>query len=284
MKLLKSIYIGLLIPMLILLLGITTFGFYSDGFTLSWLGASLTNIPFIIFLLSVVILQNRARTSPHTPIVTGLALFGTTLNLFAYINKVQVDEMSLLALMVSLVGSGLLMLFIFWFSWLDRTDAPSLKVGAQLPEFSFWGGQDIVNSSQLIGRPAVIIFYRGSWCPFCVAQIKEVVADYQEAIYSGIQFILISPQPDKITKKLAQRFDVPFMFLTDIDNLAAKKLEIVDENGLPLGLSDQGVDNNTVYPTVIVTDKHGKILYCDQTDNYRVRPDVKEYLPLVVGS
>lgn len=284
MKLLKSIYIGLLIPSLILLTGLIVYGFYHDGFTLNWLGSALTCVPFLLFMLRAVIFQNQPRTNPNIPIVTGLVLVGITISLFAYINKETIEDLSIYALFTSLIASLLLFLFIGWFSWLDRTKSPSLKKGGQLPEFKFWGDETITNSNQLLGKPAVIIFYRGNWCPFCVAQIKEVVSGYQQAIYSGVQFILISPQPDKITKKMAQKFDVPFMFLTDIENAAAKKLGIIDKNGLPLGLADQGFENSTVYPTVIVTDKDGKILYCDQTENYRIRPDAKEYLQLVVNN
>lgn len=282
MKQLKSIYIGLLTPMLIILLCGNIFGLYSQGFSLGWLGSILTNLPFLIFLLRVMLFQDQPRTNPYMPTVSSLTIIGLGLTFWHYLSTGADAPTSPFPVLFGLVNSLLLLLYISWFSWLERPKSNLLAIGQKLPEFIVSKGDGTINSKQFIGKPAVIIFYRGSWCPFCVAQIKEVVARYQQAIYSGVQFVLISPQPDQVTQKLAQKFNVPFMFLTDSDNSAAKELGIVDENGLPLGLSNQGVNNNTVYPTVVVSNKEGHIIYCDETENYRFRADASEYLSLVV--
>lgn len=282
MKLLKLLYIYLLLPTLLFLIGLAAYTLYKEGYSVSWFGALLTSIPFMVFLIRVMIMQDQARTNFRIRLVKGFSLAGLTLSLIAHFSGFFASEQSLFASSIAFAGTGLLILFVFWFSRAKRADTPSLKLGEKLPELQFSGEQEITSTVELIGKPSVIIFYRGSWCPFCVAQIKEVVAEYQQAIYKGVQFVLISPQPDMVTKKLAQKFDVPFMFLTDVNNAAAKKLNLVDAEGLPLDKSDQGVDNNTVYPTVIVTDKRGDILYCDKTASYSARPDAKEYLPLVV--
>ena len=45
---------------------------------------------------------------------------------------------------------------------------PALKPGSPLPAFSAQdehGGS--LSSTDLRGRPAVILFVRGNWCPFC---------------------------------------------------------------------------------------------------------------------
>lgn len=282
MSSLKPIFIGLLIPILLIIASMNLFGFYRDGFILSWVALTIANLPFLLFLIQITLLKNMTQVNPHMPLISATSVIGSIIGIYAYLNTQTTDSVLLYPLVLTLLTATLFFLYTYWFSSFNRLPRKQLEKGNQLPEFNLSKGAANINSRQFIGKPAVIIFYRGSWCPFCVAQIKEVVSRYKQAIYGGVQFILISPQPDRVTQKLAAKFDVPFMFLNDENNNAAKTLGIVDRNGLPIGLSQHGIDNNTVYPTVIVTDKRGTILYSDQTDDYRFRPDASEYLSLLI--
>jgi len=57
----------------------------------------------------------------------------------------------------------------------------------------------------------------------------------------------------------------------------------LSENGLPFGFQVLGYDSDTVMPTIIITDKNGKILFADLTDNYRVRPEPSTFLKVLDG-
>ena len=48
-----------------------------------------------------------------------------------------------------------------------------------------------------------------------------------------------------------------------------------------MGLEFQGYDEDTILPTVVLTDQNGIIRYADLTDNYRVRPEPSTYLRLL---
>lgn len=91
----------------------------------------------------------------------------------------------------------------------------------------------------------------------------------------------MSPQPHGNTEALAKKFDVDFDFLTDEGNRVACLLGIAQANGLPMGMQMLGYDSETVLPTVIITDRHGKIVWTDETDNYRVRPEPDIYLEIL---
>ena len=47
-------------------------------------------------------------------------------------------------------------------------------------------------------------------------------------------------------------------------------LGLLHEGGVPAGIPGYRAD--TVFPTVVVTNADGVVVFCDQTDNYRVRP------------
>jgi len=117
-----------------------------------------------------------------------------------------------------------------------------------------------------------------------MAQIKEIAVQYQQLADHGVQIVLISPQPHKHTQKLAQRFEVPFIYLVDSGNKVARQLNLLAKNGLPFGMQLLGYDSDTVMPTVIITDDEGKIIFADLTDNYRVRPEPETFMRVLSGA
>ncbi len=136
-----------------------------------------------------------------------------------------------------------------------REPSTKLMVGNTLPNFSVLDVDGkTVTTAQLTDKPAILIFYRGNWCPFCSAQIKKLVARYQDIWSLGVRGAMISPQPHINTVGLSRVYNAKFDFLTDTDNEAACTLGIEKLNGVPMGLQIFGYDSDTVLPTVIITD------------------------------
>jgi peroxiredoxin len=161
-----------------------------------------------------------------------------------------------------------------WYSRLEREQQASLEVGARLPHFEVIDVDGTpVSSESFIGRPTAFIFIRGNWCPLCVAQVRELAAEYESLAARGIEVALVSPQPLDETRKLAQRFGVNFRYLTDPAAAAAASLGIRHDGGVPPGVTQLGYEPDTVFPTVIVIDASGTVVFSDQTDDYRVRPE-----------
>ena len=69
--------------------------------------------------------------------------------------------------------------------------------------------------------------------------------------------------------------------MVDANNQVAQQLGIFAKNGLPLGLQVFGYENDTVLPTVLITDATGKIIFADLTDNYRMRPEPATFLAIL---
>lgn len=159
-----------------------------------------------------------------------------------------------------------------WYSRFGREAAPALAVGRALPgDLSFVEhGRGSITAAELWGRPTVFLFYRGNWCPLCMAQVGEIAARWREVEALGAQVALVSPQDEGHTRALAARHGVAFRYLRDDGLVAARRLGIVNENGTPAGMV--GYESDTVLPTLVVTDAEGRVVYADQTDNYRVRP------------
>lgn len=274
MNRLKSVFIALYPLLGTATIVVSAWQILQGASWLIWLGPLLAALPFIAFLARAMLLRNVARTSSRLPVLLGMAALGVALS---------ASEGTIgLAFLLALTSATSLVLYSFWYSDLGRAPSQALKVGAKLAPLIFVDTDgDTFETSNLLGHPALIFFFRGNWCPLCMAQIKEVAARYRELDELGVQVLMISPQPQGHTRSLARRFDAPFKFLQDVDGNAANSLGLVAKNGLPLGMQVLGYESDTVLPTVIVLDAEGVVRWCDETDNYRVRPEPETFLPML---
>ena len=243
---------------------------------LTWGGVLLTTAPFLIVLSWIMIFQNVARTSARFPTLIVMGLIGVIFAVRGY-----VLGGSSLAPVLAVGGFAGFLVYAYWYSSFHRA-ASQLRVGQALPGFELRDTADnTVTSGSLTNKPTVWIFFRGNWCPLCMAQIKEVAAQYQQIEELGARVALVSPQPHEFTVGLAKKFDVSFEFLTDEHNSAAQTLGIANTYGVPMGMQVLGYDSETVLPTVIITASGGRILWADETDNYRVRPEPEHFLTVL---
>ena len=176
------------------------------------------------------------------------------------------------------VGCGGWAMYQLWYSHFGRTPSPQLTVGQALPGIRLQQTDGTWVQIQDLSGPLLLMFYRGNWCPLCMAQIREVAQQYQALAQRGVKTLLISNQPQDHTAGLAKRMQVPFHFLSDPGNQVARQLGIEAVGGTPAGLQVLGYDSDTAMPTVIMTDEHHTVIFCDQTDNYRVRPEPDVFL------
>jgi hypothetical protein len=75
---------------------------------------------------------------------------------------------------------------------------------------------------------------------------------------------------------------VPFQFLVDPNNQAARQLGIAAKHGVPMGLQMSGYASETVLPTVLIADEKGQILFADQTALVHESPSGRT-LPILPG-
>jgi len=169
--------------------------------------------------------------------------------------------------------------YLFWYSRFPARTGSRIRRGLPLPEFTArrLDGTE-VSSRDLMGSPALLVFYRGNWCPLCVTQVKDIAKNYRKLSERGIRTVLVSPQSQEHTSDLAERFDAPMEFWIDEGLAAARALGIADIGGLPAGMGILGYENDTVLPTSILVDADGVVFHDDQTDSYRIRPEPEDYL------
>jgi len=243
------------------------------GLFSAWLGSLMATLPAAL-LFGFILLGYRARTSENLPLVWICGVFGSVL---AWYLPAQSSLPFIFASLIGLLGG---LLYVFWYSRYGGRDSSILGIGKTLPDFVLFDSQGIpIASSEITKTPALLMFFRGNWCPLCMAQIKEIADQYRELDQRGVKVYLVSPQSEQNTQQLAEKFSVPLNFLIDRDLSVARQLRIAIDGAVPLGVT--GYDPDSIMPTVVMTDSEGKIIFADLTDNYRVRPEPGTFLKIL---
>jgi len=279
-NILKSIFIAAYPFAALLILFYCGQLFHEMGFSLENLGLLVTASVVVIFFSGLFLIP-RARTDVYLKVYSFQIAIGFALSLIAYFMNLIITPQLQLSTMLSLGW----MLYLLWYSRFSERNRDRLKIGERLEEFQLTdSNKKQISSKTFLGKPSIFLFYRGNWCPLCMAQIKEIAGYYKKLDELGVNTVLISPQPHAQTKKLANKYHLNFHFLVDYKNKVAKQLGIISENGIPAGFQLLGYDSDTVMPTVLITNTKGEIIFVDLTDNYRLRPEPEVFLNILKGS
>jgi peroxiredoxin len=148
-----------------------------------------------------------------------------------------------------------------------------LRPGKPLPEFRANDEQgNPMRSTQLVGSPAVILFVRGSWCPFCNKQVEKLTSWYKDIVDLGARLIIVTPKPLQTTRRVARFFEVEFDFWLDESLEAAEKLGLLHRSAVPNSFRIE-YGGDTVWPTALVVDRSGIIRYTELSKHISDRPD-----------
>lgn len=152
-------------------------------------------------------------------------------------------------------------------------------------------GEEIRLFEVLDNKPAIISFYRGTWCPYCNLELLAYNDLLKER--KGINMIAISPEkPDSSidTKNLN------FKVLSDKDNELAKKLNLafdITETiedvykgfGIDLEKSQGNRKRILPIPATYIIDSSGTIIYsyidADYTKRAEPKKVIEKYLELI---
>lgn len=244
---------------------------------LAWWGVAVAALPLPLVVARTLIAK-PVRGPENEPLALLVSAAGTFLAGWEYLIEIRAGWPPFA---VAGAGTLLLLLYVFWFSRYGRFGSAKLQVGNKLPEFSATAlDGSAVTSGDLLGCPAILMFYQGNWNPHCTSQVAEIAARSDELDGLGVAVVLISPQPGEESRRLAERHGTSFRFWVDASASVARELDIGLDNGVPVGVSGR-YDRVTVMPTVVVTNASGTILFADETDNLRVRPEPDLFIAIL---
>jgi peroxiredoxin len=147
-------------------------------------------------------------------------------------------------------------------------------------------GGEVSLSGLLADGPAVLVFYRGGWCPYCNLTLRHYQSDLvPELPRHGATLVAITPQKPDESLSTAEKHGLQFPVLTDAGLRLAHRLGIAFEPSpeareaqLELGLdvSQGNAESSTdlPMPTVLVVDRERVVRFADVHPDYATRTEV----------
>jgi peroxiredoxin len=168
----------------------------------------------------------------------------------------------------------------------------AIRAGQRLEPFTLDDATGTpVDLDQLVADgPAVIVFYRGGWCPYCNIALRT----YQQELLPrlgeyGARLVAVSPQTADESLSTAQKAGLEFTVLSDPGSRLADRIgiafrqsdEVLDaQRTLGVDIADVNAENSTRLPrpTVLVVDRDRTVHFVDIQPDYTVRTEVADIL------
>src|SRR6266404_2424090 len=101
----------------------------------------------------------------------------------------------------------------------------ALNIGAKMPAFKLKDAVgNVVSSESLLKRGnLVIVFYRGSWCPFCNLYLRKLQQNLQQIKDNKGILVAISVEDPDSSLSISKKNELQFTVLSDPNLAVARK-------------------------------------------------------------
>ena len=111
----------------------------------------------------------------------------------------------------------------------DDAAKNALNVGAKMPSFSLKdsNGKTVNSDDMLKHGNLVVVFYRGSWCPFCNLYLRNLQKNLAQIKAAGGNLVAVSVENPDNSLSVAKKNELGFTVLSDPNLTVARKFGIV---------------------------------------------------------
>jgi peroxiredoxin len=163
-------------------------------------------------------------------------------------------------------------------------EAGEVEVGQIAPDFVARDLDDNeVSLRGLIrGRKALLLFYRGGWCPFCNKQLAAISRESQSFKDAGATIVAVSGEEVEKGKALLRKLNLPFILLSDTNFVGIDRYGVNDPNPHEQ-LKAIGITRLSK-PAAFVIDDTGVVRYKHVGKNASDRPKNEDLLKAIASS
>jgi len=174
----------------------------------------------------------------------------------------------------------------------EGVPAGAIAAGDSLESFTLDDANGIpITLDQLVAEgPAVFVFYRGGWCPYCNLALRTYQRELlPELDRFGSRLVAISPQSPDQSLSTAEKAELDFMVLSDPASRLARRigisfqqsedvLEAQRKLGLDLAQVNAEGSIELPRPTVLIVDQDHTVRFVDVQPDYTARTEVADIL------
>jgi peroxiredoxin len=177
--------------------------------------------------------------------------------------------------------------------WLRTTDVASqaLSVGDVAPDFLLPDADGRLVSSEQLRRegPLVVSFFRGGWCPFCIAELCALQAERSAFDRLKAKLVVLSPDTGGFPRQLRKDYSLDLTILSDVDYGVAMSYGVLFSVPAEtkafyagLGLDFASRHGSSVWmlplPATYVIDRDGRIVSSFVEPDFTIRQEPGEIL------
>lgn len=143
-------------------------------------------------------------------------------------------------------------------------------------------GKSVSLKSQLNGKPTVIVFYRGGWCPYCSLQLGGLKKIKIQLDKLGMQLIAVSPDRPEALKASLNTAELDYTLLSDSKSDAikafgigyvvdAKTLKQLKSYNIDLEKASGETHHMLPVPSIFIADGEAKLQFSYVNPDYTAR-------------
>lgn len=167
--------------------------------------------------------------------------------------------------------------------WVEGSVGTPLSAGDRMPPDSVvadMDGKPFDLNAAVASQPTILIFYRGGWCPYCNAHLRELQSSVPALEEMGYQILAISTDTPEALKVTAEEQQMSYQLLSDVKVSVADGFGLkfrVKDNYLDHVKNDRGTDlvaqngGNLLTPGAFVMSTDGVIRFAYVNQNFTVR-------------
>ncbi len=145
-----------------------------------------------------------------------------------------------------------------------------LEIGQPAPSWELTASDGRkVRPSRFLGRPLLIFFFRGTWCPSCRQQMEQIRSSWSEIEPLARVIGIVGQEEGKVQSFLAEH-PLPFPLLSDATR------EVIEAHNIYQRFGLNGF--RIAYPTTLIVDRDSYVRYCYVGQSPFDRPDLKEVM------
>lgn len=169
--------------------------------------------------------------------------------------------------------------------------AGALKQGETFPDFELpnTNGRLVTRADVLQAGPAVIVFDRGAWCPYCTTALTALGRVAPQIRAAGASLVAVTPEVAGGGKRVQQASGIDFEVLCDVDSVLAMQCGLVFpvSDTLRAGYLARGIDLQKLYgndswmlpaPATFIVGNDARVARVSLDPDFRYRLEPSEIL------
>ena len=181
---------------------------------------------------------------------------------------------------------------LFTISLFSQTNNEHLNVGEKAPTiFAKDQNGNTINSKEILkSKKILLVFYRGSWCPYCRKHLASLQENLNALHKKNVFVMVVTPEKPIKNLETQDKLKTHFSIIHDADNkimTAYKVAYKVDKttvisfyNRVQKNIANYNEAHNDILPVpaTYLIDQNGKIIYVQYNTNHKIRSDIKEVI------